>query len=80
MADAANGSKKATRRVQLELPQRSMDRLLKLMDVTEASTYAEVMKNALRMYEAVIDEVENGKEVMIKEKDGNIVPFHIFVS
>jgi len=80
MVDTAHGSKKATRRVQLELPQRSMDRLLKLMDVTEASTYTEVMKNALRMYEAVIDEVEDGKEIMIKEKDGNIVPFHIFVS
>jgi len=80
MVDTAVSSKKATRRVQLELPQRSMDRLLKLMDITEASTYAEVMKNALRMYEAIIDEVEDGKEIMIKEKDGNIVPFHIFVS
>jgi hypothetical protein len=79
MAEANQLTKKATRRVQLELPQRSMDRLLNLMDVTDASTYTEVMKNALRLYEAIIKEVESGKEIMIKEKDGKVNPFHIFV-
>jgi hypothetical protein len=59
-----------TTRVQLELPEPSMERLKLLKDKTEAASYAEVIKNALRLYEALIGEAEAGNEVLIKSQDG----------
>jgi hypothetical protein len=59
-----------TTRVQLELPEPSMERLKALKDKTEAASYAEVIKNSLRLYEALISEAEAGNEVLIKGKDG----------
>lgn len=59
-----------TTRVQLELPEPSMERLKVLKDKTEAASYAEVIKNALRLYEALIGEAEAGNEVLIKSRDG----------
>jgi hypothetical protein len=49
---------KETTRVQMEMPPKSMERLAALKDKTEASSYAEVVKNALRLYEALIKEQE----------------------
>jgi Arc/MetJ-type ribon-helix-helix transcriptional regulator len=40
-----------TTRVQLELPEPSMERLKALKDKTEAASYAEVIKNSLRFDE-----------------------------
>jgi ribbon-helix-helix CopG family protein len=59
-----------TTRVQLELPERSMERLKALKEKTEAASYAEVIKNALRLYEALIGETEAGNEVLLKSRDG----------
>jgi hypothetical protein len=67
-----------TTRVQLELPETSMGRLSSLKDVTEAMSYAEVIKNALRLYEAVIEEAQKGGEFFIKRKDGTSVPYLVF--
>jgi len=64
--------------VQLELPEKSMERLTALKDATEAASYAEVIKNALRLYEAVISETENGSEFLIMRKDGTVAPYVIF--
>ncbi|HEY0282201.1 MAG TPA: ribbon-helix-helix protein, CopG family, partial [Rhizomicrobium sp.] len=46
-----NGGR-ATTRVQLEMPPQAMERLQKLKDRTEAASYAEVIRNALRLFEA----------------------------
>ena len=43
---------RSTTRVQLEMPPQAMERLQKLKDRTEAASYAEVIRNALRLYEA----------------------------
>jgi hypothetical protein len=69
---------RGTTRVQLELPERSMARLLALKEKTEASSYAEVMKNALRLYEDVIKEVEDGNELLLKNEAGQIYPYRVF--
>jgi len=61
---------KKTTRVQLELPESSMERLRTLREKTEAASYAEVMKNALRLYEALIKEAESGNQVCIKNNNG----------
>jgi hypothetical protein len=61
---------KKTTRVQLELPENSMERLKALRDKTEAVSYAEVIKNSLRLYEALIKEAESGNQLYIKDAKG----------
>jgi len=66
-------------RVQLDFPPRAMERLNALKVKTEASSYAEVVKNALRLYEALIEEDEAGKQLLTRDKDGVIAPFRLFL-
>ncbi len=65
------------KRIQVDLPPRSLDRLKRLQSLTEAASYAEVVKNALRLYEAVVEEVENGNDLLIKRGD-SISPYPVF--
>jgi len=69
----------AKTRVQLDLSPRALERLNELKEKTEAASYAEVVKNALKLYDGLIEEVERGSEFMLKDKDGNIVPFRMFL-
>lgn len=66
------------KRVQLDLTERAFLRLQALRAKTEASSNAEVIKNALRLYEAVIDEVNVGGSFLVKEKDGALKQYVIF--
>lgn len=66
-------------RVQLDFAPRSMARLNALKAKTEASSYAEVVKNALRLYEALIEEAESGKQFLIRDETGAISPFRMFL-
>jgi hypothetical protein len=66
-------------RVQLDFAPRSMERLNALKVKTEATSYAEVVKNALRLYEALIEETESGKQFLVRDKDGTISPFRLFL-
>lgn len=68
-----------TTRVQLELPPQAMERLQQLKDKTEAASYAEVIRNALRLYEALIQEADRGAEFQVKQPDGEAVPYRIFL-
>ena len=70
---------RSTTRVQLELPTQSMERLQRLKDKAEAASYAEVIKNALRLYEALVEEVEQGREVLIRDAEGNLTSYRLFV-
>ena len=67
-----------THRVQMELPKSSFERLKAIKRKTEASTYAEVMKNALRLYEELIDQSEKGNQFMLKNKEGDQILYRIF--
>jgi hypothetical protein len=81
-ATETNGSEngeRATTRVQLEMPPQAMDRLQRLKDRTEAASYAEVIRNALRLFEALVDEHEKGAEFSLKKPDGETVAYRIFV-
>lgn len=71
--------KTKTTRVQLELAERSFDRLAALKEKTEASSYTEVVKNALRLYENLIDQHEAGKHFFLKDDAGQITEYEIFV-
>jgi len=66
-------------RVQLDFAPRAMERLNALKAKTEASSYAEVVKNALRLYEGLIEEVESGKQFLVRDKDGVVSPFRMFL-
>jgi hypothetical protein len=75
--DRAKGVKK--NRVQLDFAPRSMERLNALKVKTEASSYAEVVKNALRLYEALIEETEGGKQFLVRDENGVVSPFRLFL-
>jgi hypothetical protein len=76
---AMQNSKVTKNRVQFDLPPRSMERLNVLKLKTEAASYAEVFKNALRLYEALIEETEQGRTFLIRDENGAISPFRMFV-
>lgn len=63
--------KSGTTRVQMELPDASFERLKKLKELTEATSYAEVTKNSFRVYERLIDIYDSGGELIIQDKDGS---------
>jgi hypothetical protein len=75
----ADDSERTTTRVQLEMPPQAMVRLQKMKDHTEAASYAEVIRNALRLFEALVDEHEKGSDFFLKRADGEIVRYKIFV-
>jgi len=77
--EAVEAGERATTRVQLEMPPQAMERLQKLKDRIEAASYAEVIRNALRLFEALVDEHEKGAEFSLKRADGEIVQYKIFV-
>ena len=56
-----------------------MERLNTLKTKTEESSYAEVVKNALRLYEALIEETESGKQFLIRDETGVVSPFRMFL-
>ena len=76
--ETENGER-ATTRVQLEMPPQAMERLQKLKDRIEAASYAEVIRNALRLFEALVEEHEKGAEFSLKRADGDVVQYKIFV-
>lgn len=70
---------RASHRLQLELPPRSMERLVKLKENTEAASHAEVIRNAIRLYEAMVSEAKAGREFFIKDPSGTIMPYKVFL-
>jgi hypothetical protein len=66
-------------RVQFDLPPSSMERLNTLKPKTEATSYAEVVKNALRLYEALIEETEAGKPFLVRDAAGVVSPYRLFL-
>jgi hypothetical protein len=68
-----------TTRVQLEMPPQAMERLQRLKEKTEAASYAEVIRNALRVFEALVQEHESGSEFSLKRPSGETIAYRIFV-
>ena len=68
----------SSKRLNLELSDKTQIRLQALKLKTEATSYAEVIKNALRLYEAVILEAEAGNAFMVKAPSGQMKEYVIF--
>ena len=75
----ADAAERATTRVQLELPPQAMERLQRLKERTEAASYAEVIRNALRVFEALVDEHAKGSEFSLKSASGETAAYKIFL-
>jgi len=67
----------STTRVQLELPEKSLERLKAIKELTEASSYAEVIRKSLQLYEGLLQEVEKGNQILVKCHDGNQVSYKL---
>ncbi|WP_230951477.1 hypothetical protein [Burkholderia stagnalis] len=55
-----------------------MERLLSLREKTEAASYAEVLKNALRLYENMVKQYEDGKRLYLKDPQGQLIEYEVF--
>lgn len=73
------GTERGTTRVQLEMPPQAMERLTRLKEKTEAASYAEVIRSALRVFEALAEEHEKGGEFSLTRQDGQTVAYKIFL-
>jgi len=68
----------SSKRVQLELNGTALDRLEQLKQDTEQLTYSAVIKNALRLYEAVIAEQKQGSKFQVQSLNGSVKELVIF--
>ncbi len=68
----------ANRRVQMDLSERSFERLTKLKEELEASSYTEVMKDALRLLEYVLSLEVSGAKFMVAKEGSMPVEVKIF--
>lgn len=66
------------KRIQIDLPEKAMERLEDLKTKTEAISYAQVIRNALRLYEAIIVEAEAGGSFLVRTANGDVKEFVIF--
>lgn len=72
-------AKKNETRITLAMSPQSMDRLNQLLVRCEAGSKAEIIRNALRLYEAVIDETEKGNGFCVKTPEGDIIQYRMFM-
>lgn len=68
------------KRLQLQLPDSSAARLDALVQGTDATSYAEVIRNALRVYEWAIGEVKASRNIAIQDTDGSFRVVQVFAS
>jgi hypothetical protein len=73
-----NVAVKKTKRVQMELSNSSFERLNRIKELTESPSYTEVMNDALRLFEYVLDEEEKGSKFLVESSDGRLTHIKIF--
>jgi hypothetical protein len=57
-------------RIQFDFTPESMKRLENLKEKTDATTKAEVVRNALRLYEWFVTQIDPNSTIEIKDKEG----------
>ena len=68
-----SGKRARTARLQIILPEPSYDRLEAIKEETEAASFAEVFRRALRLYEGLLAETEGGGKLVVLRADGSTV-------
>jgi len=69
--------KGTAKHLQIDIGQRSFERLEAMKEKTEVSRYGDVIADALRLYESIIEDVEAGHEVLARTSDGTEIPYRI---
>jgi len=69
----------STKHLQIDIGQRSFERLQRLKERTEVSKYGDVIADALRLYEAVVEDVLEGNEVLTRKDDGTEIPYRVIL-
>jgi len=64
--------------ISMTLPQSSIERLEKLRTTMEADSIADVVANALRLFEALVAEAEKKTQFFVRREGSEIEPFEIF--
>lgn len=67
-----------TKHLQIDVGQRTFDRLQRLKEVTESARYADVITDALRIYDAVVTDVLNGYQVIARKGD-DVVRYKVLI-
>lgn len=75
---SAVSAKADASRLNLLLPTKSIERLDRLKEKTEAASYTEVIRNAIRLYEGIVLEYEKGNKVQIIDAEGRPTTLSIF--
>jgi hypothetical protein len=63
----------------MDLSPRSMERLRSLKEIADAASYAEVIREALKLYEYLVLEAEKGSEFSVRTRDGATTPIKLFI-
>lgn len=66
-------------KIQLDLPPKSAERLLKFKNYMECGTYAEAVRHLLRMSDELISLRESGHEIVARSEDGSSFPVFIMI-
>ncbi len=67
-------------KIQIQLSERAKDRLFDLVDRTDADSAAQVVREALRVYDVLIEELdEKGSELFLKAgTNGDVIRLRLF--
>jgi hypothetical protein len=68
-----------TVRFQIVLTKEALEQIDELKKRLGAMSRAEVIRDSLRLLDAILEEVEEGNEFMMKDRDGRIVTYKVFV-
>ena len=80
LGQKSTARKSKARRVQMDMPPRSVERLEALKEKLELNSYSEVMKDALKLLEFVADEEEDGSTFLVRRKDGTTQEIKILIT
>lgn len=61
----------SVKRLQIDITESSFNRLKNLKEKSDSTSYADVTNKAYRVYDFFIDAINDGKEVKLKDKNGN---------
>ena len=68
-----------TKRLNLALPSRSVERLERLKGMTEAGSITEVVKDALKTYDSLVNHLKDGSTFEVIKPDGSRVSVEFVV-
>jgi len=66
------GESKQRHRIQFDFSANMMERLDRLKQSVDASSYAEVVRDAIRVYEWFLEQRKDGNRFLLLKKDGRL--------